>query len=242
MKKISIALFLGICFLNLSAQEEEVKKEQKTNDEYKTLFNKNDSPKKDRKTEIGGYGAVIPQYSRLLDQDAFFIGGRGMLLINHRIGIGTGVYVSVNKLDKQFMDTIIRLDDGTLVNNPVANLRMGYAGIYFEYIIAPNKPIHVSIPVLFGGGYAHYVNTYKIDQLFEDNKSSSDEVPKDYTYSTDSYLLIQPGLELEMNINKFFRLGLNASYRYIYDLDMLQTESDDLDGFNAAISFKFGKY
>lgn len=249
MKKLAIILILGACSLNLSAQEENTQKEA-DNDEFKTLFNKKSSDKESN-IEYGGYGAIALQYSRILDQDAFVFGGKGMLLINHHFGIGIGAHISFKSPEKRF-----EYDPENGIYNPnrpldseaeiLGHLRMAYGGIYLEYIIAPNKPIHVSIPVLLGGGYAYYLNTDKIVKWFEDNNNNNgsypENGPQDYTYSSDGYFIVQPGIDVEMNMSKFFRVSLGASYRFIGGLDLQQTEPDELDGFNGALTLKFGKY
>jgi hypothetical protein len=110
----------------------------------------------------------------------------------------------------------------------------GYGGFFVEPIIAPNFPVHVSFPIMIGGGgLAMNENTWH-DYDWE----------YDYyePFDWDSYFVIEPGIEIELNVVKFFRIGFGVSYRYTSDLHMQYVPKDMMNGFNADVSFKFGKF
>ncbi|HNQ83983.1 MAG TPA: hypothetical protein PKM34_10095, partial [Bacteroidales bacterium] len=61
-------------------------------------------------------------------------------------------------------------------------------------------------------------------------------------YNWDSFFVVEPGVEIELNVIKFFRIGVGASYRITTNLSMDGLPKDMLNGFNAAVTFKFGKF
>jgi hypothetical protein len=67
-----------------------------------------------------------------------------------------------------------------------------------------------------------------------------------------SFFVLEPGIDIEFNIVKFFRVALNVGYRYTSDLSLdyyafpgikgFSVPSDALRGFNAGLTMKFGKF
>jgi len=54
--------------------------------------------------------------------------------------------------------------------------------------------------------------------------------------------VVQPGVRVEFNIVKFFRIGVGVSYRYMPDLELVNTSRNVVNQFNANVSLKFGKF
>lgn len=175
----------------------------------------------------GAYGALTTGYSNIDGRDAILMGARGAWLINHRLGIGlagTGFLTSSK-------------DDALL--NDRYQLAGGYGGLFLEFIVNPNSPVHVSFPLTIGGGGIAYVR-------------------KDYSYNSDfdalehdseAFFMVEPGIELELNLVKFMRIAFGASYRYTSDVKLEYTNNnasivgtDALRGFSGGITLKFGKF
>lgn len=192
---------------------------QKNQNEFTSIFNK----KKDKRTEHGGYGAISFGYTEIDGKNALQTSVRGAWVIDHNIAIGVAGFGFVNNLEKT-----------TNVNE--SYLGGGYGGFFIEPIILPNSPIHVSFPIIIGGGgiTTFPQNYWNID--FEN-----------YPYDYDVFLVFEPGVELELNMVKFFRIGLGASYRFTNGV-LLNYSSDTmvpqnvLDGYNFYINLKFGKF
>ncbi len=204
----------------------------KTTQEYKTLFNSGNSNK-----EIvhGGYGAVLFNYSQIDGKDAFLAGMRGMWIINHGLGIGVGGYGFVNDLEYQPPPSSLSDNSNFLAG--------GYGGLVIEPIFWAKHPVHISVPVLIGaGGVANIRNYYY----------PYPQYPDDYNYYSEdaaAYFVLEPGLELELNMVKFLRIGLGAYYRYTSDINLNTWDgaeyaefSPDLKGFSFGLSLKFGKF
>ena len=189
------------------------------NDEVRTLFSKNQS--------IGGYGAFTMSYSRIGGYDALVTGGRGAFIFDHVLAIGLGGYGFVNNLDYDHYN-----------NNRNLSLAGGYGGLLIEPIIAGKSPVHLSFPVLIGGGGVTLVDMYYGDYWGNPYPGYN------YTYP---FFVIEPAVELEFNLARFFRLAAAVSYRYtsLIDTQIGETSSfsvDALRGFNFGLTFKFGKF
>ena len=191
---------------------------QDNQNEFTSVFKK-----KDGRVEHGGYGAISFGYTNIAGKDALVTSVRGAWVIDHNIALGFAGYGFINNLEK--------------TNNTNENyLGGGYGGFFFEPIILPNSPIHVSFPILIGGGGISTVsNNYWNDDW------------EDYPYEYDLFFVFEPGVELELNMVKFFRIGMGASYRFTngvllsYPND-IQIPKNVLDGYNFYINLKFGKF
>jgi len=193
---------------------------QGNQNEYRSIFNK----KSDQKTAIGGYGSFGVGYTSIDNKDALILNIKGALVINHSIGLGLAGYGFFNNLDKQN-------------NNQDQYLAGGYGGFYFEPIFLSKSPVHLSFPILIGGGG---VSTIPND--FWNYPGSN------YPYNYDMFFVVEPGVELEFNMVKFFRVSLGATYRFTNGVQLTYPEDGSevafkaLDGFNIYMNFKFGKF
>jgi hypothetical protein len=184
---------------------------------------------------IGGYGALSFGYTKVDNQDALLMGGRGAVVINHGFALGLG---GQGFITQPVHDPFL-MDDYEYAG--------GYGGLYIEPIVGWRNPVHLSFPILIGAGGIGYVRHWG---EYEDDYYSSN-------YDEDSYafFVIEPSVELEFNVVKFMRLALTASYRYTSDVKLNYKErmgasysgkaigpTDMLRGFNFGMVMKFGKF
>jgi len=224
MKKTVFVLMALFTVTIGMAQDDQSRTEQ----EFKTIFNGNRS---NNKIIHGGYGGIMMNYTQIDNKDAFLAGIRGMWIINHGIGIGIGGYGFANELKFDQND----------YNNQDYSLAGGYGGLTIEPIIMAKQPVHVSFPVLIGaGGVATIQEQWSPYQYHDDNYYSED---------AQAYFVIEPGVEVEFNMVKFFRVAWGAYYRYTSDVTLQTwTGSDyksinpDLSGFSFGLTLKFGKF
>jgi hypothetical protein len=212
MKRIVFILsLLTVSIYSFSQVLEDESTRKRKDDEIRTLIEKSD--------DIGGYGGLSVLYSQIDAKDAFVFGARGGLIMGHifTLGIaGTG-FINDSHLDN------------TLDRN--VSLAGGYGGMFFEPIIFPKAPVHISVPVLIGiGGVAYTsveVREWENDYFVEDSET---------------FLVVEPGIEMEMNFTRFFRFSMGAYYRYTSEIELLNTDKDVLNGFSFGVNFKFGKF
>ena len=194
-------------------------------DEVRTVFSKSKSN--------GGYGAFTISYSNIGGYDAIVTGGRGAFILDHVLGIGIGGYGFVNNLNYNYYSNSF---DKRL------SLAGGYGGFLIEPIIAGKSPVHVAFPILIGGGGVTLVDMYNWDYWGSSYPG--------YEYAYDAFFVIEPAVELEFNLARWFRLAAAVSYRYTSDIELYRPESelshpygkDALRGFNYGLTFKFGKF
>ena len=110
----------------------------------------------------------------------------------------------------------------------------GYGGLYIEPILFPKLPVHLSFPTLFGAGGITYV-------------SDRHNFDTDFIEDSEVFLLIEPSAEIELNLTKFFRLAMGASYRFPTPFNIGLTGSSiadakSLKGVSYLMTFKFGKF
>jgi hypothetical protein len=208
--KLLIIAVSVLMFSGISAQENQ--------NEYKTIFNSSNE-----KISYGGYGAFNIGYTTIDDKGALIMGLRGAWVIGHNFAIG----LAGNGFFNNFSKT---------QNSNEYYLGGGYGGFYFEPIIFPTSSIHVSFPILIGGG-----GVTAIPQYYWDYDISP------YNLDYDVYFVFEPAVELEFNVVKFFRLAVGASYRLTngvilqYDLNN-DVPTNALNSFNFYMIFKFGKF
>lgn len=169
----------------------------------------------------GGFGGPIVKFSDVAGEFGVLVGGRGGWIINfrrnHSIVLGGGGY---------------GLSTETLVNDLIIDGRavymtMGYGGFELEYVNHTRKLVHFSIPLLLGGG--------AIDYRYRGG-------PINFDLGTDEFFVVEPGLNLMLNVTRFFRIGGGVSYRFVNGVNLTGVTNDDLSGVAGVLTFKFGSF
>jgi len=210
MKTIKIILAL-ICFVQISFSQQSEDNQLRYDDgEVRTLLG-------DVKS-YGGYLGLTTGYTQIDGEVGFVTGGRLGMILNHSFTMGFAGYGFFN--DYKW--------DNTLQSN--VNLQGGYGGICIEPIVMPNFPIHLSFPIVMGVGGVEYVS----DRFYYYDEWNG------YVEDVDTYVLVEPGIELDLNITKFFRVSAGATYRYTSKIKLADFNSDVLHGISAELTLKFG--
>ncbi|OFX88563.1 MAG: hypothetical protein A2W99_09180 [Bacteroidetes bacterium GWF2_33_16] len=221
MKKILTLILLSLFIQAGFAQE--------TESEMKTLFT---GKKMGNKTRLSGMfinpelkGTIINSGDK--DGYGFLVGGRLGLIFNDKFSIGLGGYgLATEHITPYGLDTEANYD-------PASKIGFGYGGFVFEYILFGNKLVHFTIPVLVGGGGA---SLYK-DIIINEEEFTWDDFK---TYESSAFFVLEPGINLEVNITKFMRFDLGASYRLVQFTEMDYLSNDDLSNLAINASLKFG--
>ena len=166
--------------------------------------------------EHGGFGGPSVKLTRLNGADAVLVGGIGGWIINHTFVIGGGGYGLVTDIQAR-------------TPGPAGerNIDMGYGGLYLEYIGASDKLLHWTADLLIGAGGVAYRNQDSLDGLKR---------------SMQSFFVLEPGVNVNLNVTSFFRIGAGVSYRYIAGLTSTASSNADLRGVNGNLILKFGKF
>lgn len=207
MKHLLIIFLLLIIGYSSMAQENE-------DDEIMTLFGNGG--------DNGGYGGFSFGYSTIGKRSVAQFGGRGAWIIDHYFAIGAGGTGFVSDFD---YDNVFQAD---------ANYVGGYGGILFEPIILPRFPVHLSIPVLLGGGGIGYARKM-------DNTTGTSNYDN-YVEDSEPFMFVKPGAELELNLTTHIRLALGMYYMYTSEINLIRTSNTVLNTYSVSINLKFGKF
>jgi opacity protein-like surface antigen len=165
-------------------------------------------------TELDGFVATTVKYIDFKDETGVLVGGRIALIVNHSWGLGAGGYGTIVEPSPEDIEGLEELE-------------MAYGGIVLEYIAWPRAIYHLSIPVLIGGGQVQFEGGY---------------VDPDSGEDSDTFFVIEPHLNLEVNITRNLRLDAGFSYRHVNGTDLADMTDEDLSGVNGVVSLKVGRF
>jgi len=173
-------------------------------------------------------------YTKFSHVNVFLPGLSLGLLVNHNWTIGLTAFFIGNPHGLHYHNIYY---DSTAKTMHGADLRGGYGGALLEYTLFPQSRLHVSFPLIIGGGYMYYVPTRY-------NNTTGSLPPKYYrdVISSDNFFVIEPGVKMEVNIASIFRIGLGLSYRYSPDFKLLNTSPYLINQFTARLSLRLGKF
>ena len=187
----------------------------------RTLFKKSD---KDKKIHVGWYIGPEGAWTRFKQKDVFLGGISFGVTLDHFFSVGLAGSGILNPGNLWY-------DDVWEKNG--AYLAGGYGGVRMEFTLFPKYPVHLSFPLLIGGGGLTYLHRYYYDWNYYYDVTSLD---------WDAFFVVEPGIRVELNVVKFMRIYAGAAYRYTPDLDLINTPADLINNFNAVFGLKFGKF
>jgi hypothetical protein len=157
----------------------------------------------------GGYGVASQKFSSIDNQFANFIGGYGGVHFNHNWMIGAGAYTLLNGNKIHFE------------NDPNTSRQLTYIGLITEYIHHSQRTFHLTGNLLAGTAI-----------MGEQKKL---ETNGSYMLSSRGSFIIEPSLNMEVNLAKWFRVATGVSYRFVANEKSYTAPA-------ANISLKFGKF
>ncbi len=176
------------------------------------------------KLEIKGFGSPIVKLTQVHNEFDLMIGARGAVLLNRALAIGIGGYSLASSIH---------------VSDPQSNFEMEYAGLILEFVFPSDKLVHLSASTLIGWGNLNNAanRNWMYDPYYDDSRYYAN-----YNLVDDSFMVIEPELDFELNMTTFFRLGLGISYRYISGVGLMPLTNADLKGLATVFTFKVGKF
>jgi hypothetical protein len=218
MKRNTILLACLFVVLGLNAQQES----QGSTEEMKTIFGKNGDPK------VGWFIGIDQGYTQFDKRDVWMGGLNFGMVIDHRLSLGFAGQGWMNRQGMYYSD---------VTDTTGAYLEGGYGGLLIEYTLFPKSPVHLTFPVLIGGGGSSYVSE---DETFVWDEDEWDDCHQ--VIDTDVFFVIEPGVRAEINLLKFMKLNAGISYRFVDGLQMVNTSESMMNNFNATVGLKFGKF
>jgi hypothetical protein len=160
----------------------------------------------------GGYGGLVFKYSKVDGDYKTFIGAKGGWIINHTLVVGLAGYGLVDEFNEDWW--YYDFDPG---------LQMGYGGFMLEYIVHPHRLVHLSTSLLIGGGGYSYAEYWL-----------------DFSNETDNFFVIEPEMNMMLNVTNYFRMGFGVGYRFVDNDRYLVLDDKDLSGLSLTLTLKFG--
>ncbi|MCF7805617.1 MAG: hypothetical protein K9N46_16675 [Candidatus Marinimicrobia bacterium] len=163
----------------------------------------------------GGYGGPVLKAVQIDGSTEMMVGGRGGWIINHTFVLGGGGY-------------------GLASNHPAGEdslLELGYGGLYCMVILQSDEMIHVTAGSMFGAGGIDRRPDLEDWEDYDHNNNDGNP-----------FWVIEPEVNLELNVTNFFRIGAGVSYRYVKAMDGFDTMGIELSGYAANLEFKFGGF
>ena len=186
-----------------------------------TLFgNSNDE------IQLGWYGAFEVKFSQLDDEfGGLIVGGRGGIIINNVFSIGAAGYgfTPTKKIDCTIPSHI--------GNEKNTFWTGGYGGLFFEYINSSNSLVHFTANTLIAAGGITYL-------------SHNDHWVYNHDHPSSFIMVIEPGVGVELNVIKIFRLNLGVTYRYSPNFELKFRDQEIVpntafNGLSVNLAFKF---
>lgn len=205
--KILVFALLSVFSIQLINAQEKVEEDQI---EYRTLFKE-----KDKKTKHGGYAALTFGYTDIDTKAAMHVGGRFAWVVNQTFAFGVAGKGFFNNLDKPYP---VAETDYTVAG--------GYGGLFFQPIIFPNNPVHISFPILVGAGGVTVNPMDKNNKYHWDYDYNYDTYPYDY----DWFFVIEPGVDVEFNLLRYMRMSVGASYRFTNNINLVYDYTEEATG------------
>jgi len=178
-------------------------------DEFKTIFKRDDS----KKLRVTGFGGPMMMFTAIGDDFVHMMGGGGAIVVGNTFFGGYG-FGKTNELSYKY-------------NEPY-KMNFGHGGLWFGYIFAPNRPVHLSLSAQTGWG--------SISQGVELDDGDFEEI------SSKPVFVLTPIAEIELNFSRFFILGVGTSISYVTGSGIEETSYNVKDFFKPSVylSFKFG--
>ncbi len=183
-----------------------------------------------KKFSSSGYGGPSIKFSQVDNEFAMFVGGKGAWTINKQFSIGGAGYGLVTWPEFTYQNGQNETID--------ADFMFGYGGLYLEYIHDPWEVLHFSANTLIGFGGA---SVQDIDRM------NMDDYDHDEIWA--AYFVLEPSIAVELNVAKFFRIQVEAGYRFV---DEIRSNSEfksidkakdmELSGVSGGITFQFGSF
>lgn len=185
-------------------------------EKMQTLFNGN-------QVSSGGYGAVSSRFTTIRGKYTHMAGVYGGWYVNNRFMVGLGAAASTNN---------IRVPEEFSMNtNKDMTWQYGQFGLMTEYVVASDKAAHLVFQLFAGAGF-----TLQYDR----NNWHHDDYRD--VYDQNWFTVVEPGVQVELNLLKWMRFSPGVSYRASFGSDGLGLSDKDLRGVSYHATLKFGKW
>ncbi len=167
---------------------------------------------------VGYFGAPVLKAAEVQGNWALLLGGRGGVVLGHTLAFGVGGYICTE---------FVNQDIYTYGGPP--DLLFMYGGLEVEYVLFSHKLVHATGQALVGGG------SLVAEQNDEWYHHRGNQI-------YDGFFVVEPGVNVELNVLSFFRVAVGAGYLYVDGVELPGMADEDLAGVTYTLQFKFGNF
>jgi hypothetical protein len=179
---------------------------------------------KDGGRPTGGFIGLQPKLTYLADQVSFLTGGQMAVVLAHQFNIGVAGYALLSDVTANYGSTNGQLP---VYMMPIGKVEFAYVGLLLEPVFFSKNAVHFTVPVVIGPG----IGSVRSKRIWEANS---------YNIATDVFGVVEPGLNLELNLTRMVRFNVGASYRFVFDSDLPGVSDKTLSDIAIMAGFKFG--
>ena len=173
-----------------------------------------------------GYGAIHNKFTMINGQYANMVEAYGGWFINRKFLLGIGGGAVTNDLPVPVQDRAIELLDLSYMYTQF--------GLHTEYVMSSNKAVHLVFHLFAGPGFTMQYQRYNWDDY--DNHDSPNH------YDENWFTVVEPGVQLEVNLFKWMRFSPGISYRFASGSHALGLGDSDISGASINVGLKFGAF
>ena len=171
----------------------------------------------------GAFGAVMFKASEFKDKTFAMMGLRGGWIINRSVAIG---------IEAQGIIPSAKFENINPDPDEKAILLGGYGGLFIEPVLFSNNVIHITFPIASGAGWLGYHEDWEDDSIRRNNELIDDDV----------FWYVEPGVGMEINVTRHFRMNFGVTKRFTQDLELVDTKNKDFNNLNYFLTLKIGKF
>ena len=168
-------------------------------------------------SSLGAFGGPILEFSSINGQLVADVGGGGALILDEFFigGYGMGTDYPEVSFETEIDGELTQID---------ADIDFGHGGLWFGYVRDIEQKMHLYSSLKVGWGRAdleHDIADLPSDRLF----------------------VLAPEIGIELNMTKFFRVGLTGGYRIVNGVSRLPgLDNQDFSSPTVGITFRFGGF
>jgi hypothetical protein len=165
----------------------------------------------------GGFGGPAARITSMAGETMIMGGAGGAVLFDRRFALGVAGFGGTRSVDTRF---------GGLRRR--GEMDVGYGGATFEVITRPSRLVHATFGALLGAGSV---------SVYPDARRPDDEQDDETVFG-----VFEPQVGVELNVSRWFRLGVTAGYRATFGEQNEQLVNTSLSGASGSLVFRFGKF
>ncbi len=176
----------------------------------------------------GGYAAISNKFTTINGDFANMPEIYGGWFVNSKFLIGASLAATTNYIPAPYS-----FDQPT---DQKMTYQYGQFGLMTEYVFASNKAVHLVANMTTGAGF-----TLRYDRNDWDDFDDSDEWDDD-DHNANCFFVIEPGVQLEINLLKWMRFAPGVSYRKTFGAKGDGLSDSDLSNVSYNLTLKFGRF